>query len=349
MPLSVPDVKSALDFLGLRSRERRAKLRRMNRTGKSVLALLPVLLLPALFTPAACGGNNSNLPPPPPALSATTPIVASAAPTVSATAAPVEDAGGPPAPSLPAPVLVLGAASPDPAPPLPTVRFVAPTKGQLVPFARAADFEIKLDVKNWPTAKGSQHVHLILDNTPYLALYDTRAPIKLSQLPGGSTLSEGQHVLVAFPSRPNHESLKTPGALVVTEFYIGKKTPPTVDITKPMLVYSRPKGEYKGDMATHVLIDFQLVNTTLEPGKNAVTISVKGPGIEGEKTGKAERFGLPFYLDNPQTGKYTLKLELVGPDGAVLPGPWNSTTRDITLDTAASDPGMSHGGDGGTH
>ncbi|MGD0677754.1 MAG: hypothetical protein ABSC94_20240, partial [Polyangiaceae bacterium] len=197
--------------------------------------------------------------------------------------------------------------------------------------AKASDFEIKLDVKNWKTAQGDAHVHLILDGRPYKPIYDTKAPVKISELTGGDALSEGQHILVAFPSRANHESVKTKGALAVTEFWVGKKGEKTQDITKPLLVYSRPKGEYKGDMANHVLIDFQIANTTLAPDKNHVHIAVTGPGIDGEKDANVTKFGTPYYLDNLQDGSYTVKLDLLGPDGKALAGPWNSTTRQFSV------------------
>jgi hypothetical protein len=251
-------------------------------------------------------------------------------------------------------VLALGAAFPDPPAPTPTVKFVAPTKEQVVPAAKAGDFEVKLDVKNWKTATGDAHVHLILDNKPYKAVYDPKQPVKLSELAGSSPLDEGQHVLVAFPSRANHESVKTPGALTITEFWIGKKgaTKP-VDITKPMLVYSRPKGEYKGTMANHVLVDFQLVNDQLADAKpdtksggagDHVHISVTGPGIDGDKSADATKLGPPFYLDNLQNGPYTVKLDLLSSDGKAVPGSWNSTTRTITINHEApadAMPGMS--------
>jgi hypothetical protein len=218
-----------------------------------------------------------------------------------------------------------------------------------VPDAKLADFEVKLDVKNWKTAQGDSHVHLILDNKPYKAVYDPKAPIKLADLAGGAALDEGQHILVAFPSRANHESVKTPGALVITEFYVGKKAKNTVEISKPMLIYSRPKGEYKGDMANHVLIDFQLANDTLAEGKDHVHIAVSGAGIDGEKTADAVKFGPPFYLDNLQDGAYTVKLDLLASDGKAVPGAWNSTTRTITINRAAPAepmPGMNVGASG---
>jgi hypothetical protein len=255
---------------------------------------------------------------------------------------------GPEKPPAPAVVLVPGAASPDPPAPLPTVKLAAPKAGQVIPPDKAKDFEIKLDVKNWATAPGSQHVHLILDNRPYMAIYDTKKPVKLGELAGSDPLAEGQHVLVAFPSRPNHESVKTKDALAIVEFWIGKKGEATTDTKKPMLIYSRPKGDYKGEMANHVLVDFQVANVTLAEGKEHVSITVTGPGIEKELSAKAEKIGTPFYLDNLQNGSYTLKLELMDGSMRVLPGPWNSTTRVIHVDRDAPAepmPGMTHGTD----
>jgi hypothetical protein len=217
--------------------------------------------------------------------------------------------------------LVQGAASPDPSAPTPTVKILAPTKDQVIATPKVADFEVKLDVKNWKTAQGDSHVHLILDDKPYKPIYDTKAPVK----------AEGAHILVAFPSRANHESVKTAGALAVLGFYVGKKTDKPQDPSKPLLIYSRPKGEYKGEMANHVLVDFQLANTTLAPDKNHVHISVTGPGIEGDKSADATKFGPPFYLDNLQDGSYSVKLELLGGDGKALPGPWNSTTHSFSV------------------
>ena len=228
------------------------------------------------------------------------------------------------------------------------MKFATPSKGQVVPADKAADFAVKLDVKNWQTATGSSHVHLILDNKPYKAVYDPKVPVKLSELTAaGDVLAEGQHVLVAFPSRPNHESVKTKGALAIIDFYVGKKGTATVDLAKPMLIYSRPKGEYKGEMANHVLVDFQLANDTLVDGKDHVHIAVSGPGIDKELTAHDDKFGTPYYLDNLQNGSYTVKLELVGADNNALPGVWNSTTRTIKIDhDAAAEPmpGMNMGG-----
>ena len=181
-------------------------------------------------------------------------------------------------PAAPPPALVLGAASDDPSP-APTVKITAPTSNQVIAKDKAGDFLVKLDVKNWQTAMGSQHVHLILDNHPYKPIYDTKAPVKLSDLLGGDPLNEGEHVLVAFPSRANHESVKTKDAMTMLTFLGRKKGTPAIDLKKPMLIYSRPKGDYKGLQASHVIVDFQLANDTLAEGKDHVHITVTGPGI----------------------------------------------------------------------
>lgn len=283
----------------------------------------------------ACGGGNDNLPPPPP------PPPPPPA-TATASAAPVvEDAGAAKPPPAPPVTLTVGTASPDPTAPLPSVAIKAPTKGQVIASDKAGDFIVKLDVKNWQTAPGSTHVHLILDNKPYKPIYDPKAPVKLSELTGGEPLADGQHVLVAFPSRANHESVKTKGALAVLDFYVGKKKgEATTDLKKPILVYSRPKGVYKGDQGNHVLVDFQLINDTLADGKDHVTIDVTGPGIDKDLTADVKSFGAPYYLDNLQNGSYTVKLDLLGSDGKPVPGPWNSVSRTFSIDHDAQPDAM---------
>jgi hypothetical protein len=291
---------------------------------RKTLTILSSMLPLALVV--ACAGGNDNLPPPPPPPPPAPAIASAAPPSTSASAASATETPPPAAVTL-----TQGEASPDPTAPTPTVRIVAPTKDAVIPTAAASDFQVKLDVKNWKTAPGDAHVHLILDAKPYKPIFDPKAPVKLSDLTGGEPLADGQHILVAFPSRANHESVKTPNALSILEFWVGKKGDKAQDPGKPTLVYSRPKGEYKGDMANHVLIDFQLVNDKLAADKDHVHISVTGPGIEGEKTADATTFGPPFYLDNLQDGSYAVKLDLLGADGKALPGSWNTNTRSFTV------------------
>jgi hypothetical protein len=308
-----------------------------------VSSILVSLLCAAPFFGAAtaCGGGSDNLPPPPPPPPPAPSSLANAK-TTETPPAPVALKDEPKAPELPAITLTPGTAAPDPTAPLPTVKITAPGKDQVVPADKAAEFLVKLDVKNWATATGSSHVHLILDNKPYKAIYDTKAGVKLLELTGGEPLTEGQHVLVAFPSRASHESVKTKDALVVTQFFVGKKGEAKTDLKKPMLIYSRPKGDYKGEMANHVLIDFQVAGVTLAEGKEHVNVSVTGPGIGGELTAKVDKFGTPLYLDHLRNGDYKLKVELVDAEQKLIAGPWNQTSRSIHVDRDAPADPMGH-------
>ncbi len=293
----------------------------------------------AILAAAACGGGNENLPPAPPPPDP--PALNDAAAPISTTP-PTSTAAAKPPP--PPPALTPGAAAPDPTP-MPSVKITTPTREQVIAADKAGTFEVKLDVKNWQTAPGSSHVHLILDNKPYKPIYDTKAPVKLSELVAGEVLAEGLHVLVAFPSRASHESVKGKDEVAIVPFWIGKKGDLKNDPTKkPMLIFSRPKGDYNGEMGNHVLVDFQIANVTLAEGKEHVNVSVTGAGISAPLEGKVEKFGLPMYLDNLQNGSYTLKLELVDGSNKLIEGPWNSTTRTIKVDhEAAMDPNMGHG------
>ena len=216
--------------------------------------------------------------------------------------------------------------------------------------------------KDPATGKGN-HIHVILDNQPYEAYYEINSqPFELRNV------AEGRHTLRVFPSRPWHESYKNDGAFQMVEFTVkgggdtskptttntGEKmanpaksesanTSPTparegkdyspsqagnVDRTKPLLTYSRPKGEYKGADADPVMIDFWLMNAKLqgEGGDYRVRYSV-----DGGETKFLDKWE-PIWLSGWINGKHSVKLELVDKDGNVVDnGGYNSTTRDITI------------------
>jgi hypothetical protein len=233
-----------------------------------------------------------------------------------------------------------GAASPDPTV-LPTVTIVSPTSGQHIAADKLATTPVKVKEKGWVPVTGGQHIHVVIDNRPYYPIFDETKPITFGDILKGDTLAEGQHVMVVFPSRPNHESVKTKGALAVTEFYVGKGKDHPVDLKKPILVASRPKGSYTGDMANHVLVDFQLLNETdktFGDGKDHVHVTVTGPGIQAPLAADVTKIGTPLYLDNLQTGEYTVKLDLLNGTGAPIPGPLNSVTRTFTVTRDAAAP-----------
>ena len=101
-----------------------------------------------------------------------------------------------------------------------------------------------------------------------------------------------------------------------------------VDAKKPLLTYSRPKGEYKGADTDAIMIDFWLANAKLQGngGEYRVRYSVDGGAPQFIDT------WAPIWLTGWTAGKHTVKLELVDKDGnPVDNGGYNSTTRDITV------------------
>jgi len=92
------------------------------------------------------------------------------------------------------------------------------------------------------------HLHVILDNQPYIAVYDLNQPLEfpdLSLVP----------ICESLCFRPWHESFKMKA---LTPSYISHLTK-TQDNnpSQPLLTYSRPKGSYG---AEPILLDFYLTN-----------------------------------------------------------------------------------------
>lgn len=198
------------------------------------------------------------------------------------------------------------------------------------------------------------HIHVILDNQPYEAYYNLDQEFELRNV------TDGEHTLRVFPSRPWHESYKTEGAFQMVKFTVknggADTTKPTttnsnqtmanaaatpegkdmktstagagVDAAKPLLTYSRPKGEYKGADADAIMIDFWLWNAKLagDGGEYRVRYSVDGG--EAKFLDKWQ----PIWLSGWTNGKHNVKLELVDKAGnPVDNGGYNSTTQEITV------------------
>jgi len=101
-----------------------------------------------------------------------------------------------------------------------------------------------------------------------------------------------------------------------------------VDAKKPLLTYSRPKGEYKGDDTNAIMIDFWLSNAKLQGDGGEYRVRYSVDGGAPQFIDKWE----PIWLTGWNAGKHTVKLELVDRSGnPVENGGYNSTTREITV------------------
>lgn len=201
-----------------------------------------------------------------------------------------------------------------------TLRITYPMAGETLP---GPDVDVQFELSGYEvyfdSTKGmGQHVHMILDNEPYIPHYST-APFTFKNVVPGT------HTIRAFPSREWHESIKDPGAFAMVTFHVGapdgQNTP---ESGTPLLTYSRPKGEYAGAMAGRILVDYWVSNCTIGPEAYRVRMRLDG---------SAQEFIAwePYYLENLQPGEHQIHLELIDPAGNPAPGPFNSTERTITV------------------
>ena len=163
-----------------------------------------------------------------------------------------------------------------------------------------------------------QHIHNIVDNEPYTAHYDTKF---------SKAIPDGQHAVLSFLSRSYHESLKHRGAYDLRIINVGSAAAPAtplLDVKAPNLFYSRPKDTYAGADAKRIMLDFYLVNTTLEAGGNRVRATINGTEFMLDKW-------MPYQMEGLPAGENTVKLELVDSSGTLIPGPYNSVTRKFTV------------------
>ncbi len=209
------------------------------------------------------------------------------------------------------------------------MRLISPLAGSSVP---SGDVRFTYQISNFVLTKMSggphmgemansakgQHIHNIVDNQPYTAHYETSF---------AKPLADGQHVVLSFLSRSYHESLKQRGAYDLRLVSVGNgpaPATPLLDVTKPHLFYSRPKDTYSGADAKKIMLDFYLVNTTLDPSGNKVRATINGNEFMLDKWA-------PFQMEGLPAGENTVKLELVDNAGTLIPGPYNSVTRTFTV------------------
>lgn len=160
-----------------------------------------------------------------------------------------------------------------------------------------------------------QHIHVIINNMPYMAKYKP----ELEQ-----ELDEGNYVVLSFLSRSYHESLKGTSAHVLHQFKVGDKDSPIMDLTKPLMFYSRPKGTYEGADTRKILLDFYLVNVDLSPDGYKVRATINGQPFMLDKW-------QPYVVEGLPMGTNTFKLELLNRDGELVDNRFNPVERTITL------------------
>lgn len=174
-----------------------------------------------------------------------------------------------------------------------------------------------------------QHIHFIMDNAPYKALYEPKNEVTVA--------NNTEHYLICFLSRSYHESLKNKDAAVVLHFKVDEKGnyKKLDDPKTPMLFYSRPKGDYIGKDTANVLLDFYVMNTTLGADGYKVKAQVMNETLNTDNTFTVDTWESNF-IQNLGTGKCKVMLTLLDKDGKAVEGPMTSTTRSFNM--AVSEP-----------
>src|SRR6266478_2173629 len=198
-----------------------------------------------------------------------------------------------------------------------------------------------------PTTGKGNHIHVILDNQPYEAYYELGQPFELRNVVAGkhtlrvfpsrpwheSYKNDGAFQMVIFnvkgggdPSKPTTtnsgqtvaNNKATPAATPAASPQPSREgknmqasTGGDVDPAKPLLTYSRPKGEYKGAEADPIMIDFWLANAKLKGDGGEYRVRYIIDDDDPRYIDKWE----PIWLSGWLSGKHTVRLELLDKDG----------------------------------
>ncbi|MFP4600008.1 MAG: hypothetical protein ACOC9J_02450 [Persicimonas sp.] len=198
------------------------------------------------------------------------------------------------------------------------LEITAPAQDEVLESGDEVTTEYK--VTNYRTGKEiGQHVHVIVDNEPYIAHYEANEPLVLEDL------EPGTHTLRVFPARHYHLALKEGDVFKTRTFHVEERSEDfDFDDSAPYITYSRPKGEYDSEAAKELLLDFYVTNVEL--GDDARVIY----GVDGEETELTE--WKPVLLPALEPGEHEITLKLVDGEGNLIEnGGYNDTTRTITV------------------
>ncbi len=168
-----------------------------------------------------------------------------------------------------------------------------------------------------------QHTHVILDNEPYLANYKSGQPFFVG------LAKPGAHTLRVFASRSWHESIKSLGSFKTVTFFVDDTVAPTPENNplrpgQPLLTYSRPKGEYAGEQARAIMVDFFLSNATLGPDGYKVRLTI-------DSTSTLLTEWVPYLVTGLKPGDHVFRLQLLTPQGMPVAGAFNTTARKVVV------------------
>jgi hypothetical protein len=209
-----------------------------------------------------------------------------------------------------------------------------PVKTQLrleaYPLGFMSDFPRAREIRD---SNEGQTLHIVLDGKHHFDINEAiddvaeNEEIDFDQIIEAKipyNLSEGIHILRAFPVRSFGESLKGPDCFASIYFYFGKaENKPSIDLSQPYLTYNAPEGEFRSNQP--ILLDFYLTNTQLSKDGYKVRLTIDGTDkrILTEWT--------PYFIYGLKKGSHTIKIELLDPQNKVLAPLFNDLEQTIVV------------------
>jgi len=200
------------------------------------------------------------------------------------------------------------------------------------PLSVMSNFERAMQLRS--NGQG-QTVHVIIDNNQYFTLdkgslynfdqqrafYDNVLNFKIPY-----NLSQGEHLIRAFPARSYGESIKDPESFAIRLFYVKdpqRKNLLKFDPSAPLLTYNEPQGSFDVSETQPILLDFYITNCRLS--ENGYRVRLK---IDGKQQAIITRW-VPYYMYGFTKGSHTVTLELIDKKGKKVPGEFNKIKRII--------------------
>lgn len=171
--------------------------------------------------------------------------------------------------------------------------------------------------KGCNNSKDGQHIHFILDNLPYQALYEPTHTFTVAK--------DSKHEVLSFLSRSYHESVKSKGAYELVSFRVDAdgNVNRVENPGSPMVFYSRPKGDYLGADTENLLLDFYVLNATL--GSDArVKATINGTDFTIDEW-------QAYFIENAPMGDLEVNLQLTDMNGQAILGKHTEVTRTSRL------------------
>lgn len=223
---------------------------------------------------------------------------------------------------------------------------VYPKKNEMkthpIPYQFRLDgYSIDTDTEYFPRANelrydpNSQSIRMLLDgemcvdmNEALIDALDNNAQYLTQRITGNikCPLSEGEHIIQAFPVRSYDESLKGAESYVVSTFFV-KNTNMRFNFNskEPYLVYNEPIGTFYYREGRPILLDFLVKNCELSSDGYKIRFSIDG------KVERLITLWIPYYIYDLPIGTHNIRLELLDPFDKVVSNAFTDVTKTIVV------------------